>query len=115
MRSVSDPGVRAGTSFNRKEKPMTIQKTPIAAALALAGVLAVSATTPSQADSRWGYAAGGFAAGAIVGAAAANANAGYYYGPGYGYSPYAYRGYAYAPVDSYAYAPAPSYGAGYYS
>ena len=53
------------------------------AALALAGALAVTAATPSFADNRWGYAAGGFAAGALVGAAAANANAGYYYGPTY--------------------------------
>ena len=96
---------------------MRLQRTHVAAALALAGVLAISATTPSSADSRWGYAAGGFAAGAIVGAAAANANAGYYYGPGYAYSPYAYQGYAYAPsaYEGYAYAPAPSYNPGYYS
>ena len=91
---------------------MKIQKTHAVAALALAGALTVTATTPSSADSRWGYAAGGFAAGAIVGAAVANANAGYYYGPGYAYQPYAYDpgpAYVYEPYayETYAYAPAP--------
>ena len=92
---------------------MTIRKTHLAA-LAIAGTFAITAT-PSFADSRWGYAAGGFAAGALVGAAAANANARYYYGPGYGYAyyPRAYQGYAYAPApgyyggyNSYSYSPA---------
>jgi len=85
---------------------MQIQKNHVAA-LALAGALAVASATPSFADNRWGYAAGGFAAGALIGAAAANAHAGYY-GPGYAYHPgYAYQpGYAYHP--GYAYAPAPT-------
>jgi hypothetical protein len=81
------------------------------AALALAGTLAVAAVTPSHADSRWGWAAGGFAAGAVVGAAAANANAGYYggayaYDPGYAYAP-SYGAYAYSPgyATTYGYAP----------
>ena len=83
---------------------MTIQKTHVAA-LAIAGALAVTAVTPSFADSRWGYAAGGFAAGALVGAAAANANANAgYYGPGYAYQPSGYQGYAYEPAQQY-YAP----------
>ena len=82
---------------------MRIQNTH-AAALALAGALAVASVTPSFADNRWGYAAGGFAAGALVGAAAANAHAGYYYGPGYAY----YPGYAYAPAPTVV-APAPGY------
>jgi hypothetical protein len=86
---------------SKEENMMTIRKTYIAA-LAIAGTLAVTAATPSFADSRWGYAAGGFAAGALVGAAAANANAGYYDGPGYGYAyPRAYQGYAYAPAPGY--------------
>src|SRR4051794_10527353 len=66
-----------------------------AAAATLAGAMALSAVTPSQAhDGRWGAAAVGFGAGALVGAAAAGAayNSGYY-GPGYGYG-YA-PGYAY--------------------
>lgn len=84
------------------------------AAIALAGALATAAATPGFArDGRyWGAAGAGFAAGAIVGAAAANANARAYYGPGY-YGP----GYAYAPAyDSYAYesgyvyTPRPAYG-----
>ena len=96
-----------------------IQKTHAAAAFALAGALAATTATPSFADSRWGYAAGGFAVGALVGAAAAN-NARYYYGPGYASEPYAYargpryyaRGYS-----SYGYAPGYSaygYSYGYY-
>ena len=88
---------------------MTMRKTY--AALALAGTLAVAAATPSHADSRWGWAVGGFAAGALVGsAAAANANAGYYYGgpyayePGYAYTP-SYGAYAYSPGYTTTYAP----------
>lgn len=73
---------------------MRIQNTH-AAALALAGALAVASVTPSFADDRWGYAAGGFAAGALLGAAAANAHAGYY-GPGYAFHP-GYYGYGFAP------------------
>ena len=92
-----------------------IQKTH-AAALALAGALVVAAATPSLADDRWGYAAGGFAAGALVGAAAANTNNGHYYGPGYAYRPYGNQGYAYAPgYQGYAYAPATRYYAPGYS
>jgi hypothetical protein len=92
-----------------KEATMMVRKTY--AALALAGALAVATATPSHADSRWGWAAGGFAAGALVGsAAAANANAGYYYGGPYAYEP----GYAYAPSSSYgAYAYEPGYATTY--
>ena len=82
---------------------MQIQKNHVAA-LALAGALAVASASPSFADNRWGYAAGGFAAGALIGAAAANAHAGYY-GPGYAYHP----GYRVAYAPGYAYAPAPGY------
>ena len=90
---------------------MRVQKTH-AAALGLAAALVVTAATPSLALDRWGAAGVGFAAGAVVGAAAANANAGYYYGPGYGYQSYNYDpyGYAYAPSAGYAYAPSASYG-----
>ena len=84
-----------------------------AAAATLAGALAVAMVTPSQArHGRNAALIGGFAAGALIGAAASNGGYGYYgpgyYGPGY-YEP----GYAYAPgygyEDSYAYAPAPAY------
>lgn len=77
------------------------------ATLGVAGALAIAVATPSQA--RWYHrddaaAAGvGFAAGAVVGAAAANNayyNSGYYgpayYGPGYG-------AYAYQPAYGYSY------------
>lgn len=83
-----------------------------AAAAVLTGALAMAAATPSEARSgRTAAAAGiGFAAGAVVGAAAANAaRNNYYYGPGY-YEP----GYAYEPAyvyePGYAYAPGPSRG-----
>jgi hypothetical protein len=78
--------------------------TRYAVAVALAGALAASAATPSFArGGRTAAAAGiGFAAGALIGAAAANSN-GYYYEPGYSYGPYAYGpGYA---AGSYAYEP----------
>lgn len=83
-----------------------------AAAVALTGVLAVAAATPSEArNGRVAAAAVGFGAGALVGAAAANAaNAGYYYGPGYYRSGYYGSGYAYEPgYAGYAYAPASGY------
>lgn len=81
----------------------------------LTGALALASAMPSQAhDGRWGAAAVGFGAGALVGAAAASTayNNGYYYGadyyePGYAYAP-GYDSYAYEP--GYAYVPAPSYG-----
>jgi len=92
-----------------------------AAAATLAGALAVSAATPSQArDGRWGAAAIGFGAGALIGAAVASSAAPYYggyYGLGYAYAPgyayyddYAYEpGYTYAPSPGYTYAPGYAY------
>lgn len=80
-----------------------------AAAVALAGTMAVAAATPSQArHGRNAAAIGGFAVGALVGAAVANAASNSYYGPGYYYAPgpYAYEP-AYAPA--YVYEPAPVY------
>lgn len=70
-----------------------------ATAVALAGTLALAAATPSEArNGRNAAMIGGFAAGAVIGAAAASANNGYYYGPGYA-SGYAYQpGYAYEPA-----------------
>jgi PXPV repeat (3 copies) len=74
-----------------------------AAAATLAGALALAAATPSEArNGRNAAIIGGFAAGALVGAAVANS----YYGPGY-YGPGYYDDYAYAP--DYAYEPGPVY------
>jgi hypothetical protein len=112
-------------SKNGKETVMTNAKRAIA--LGLAGALAVATASPTFARSgRTVAAAGiGFAAGALIGAAAANANAyyapdAYAYAPGYAYAPSGalvydnpYSGYAYvptAPVEGYAYSPAyPTY------
>lgn len=80
-----------------------------AAAATLAGALAVGMATPSQArHGRNAAAIGGFAAGALIGAAAASAANSSYYEPGYYYAPgpYAYEP-AYEPA--YVYEPAPSY------
>lgn len=82
-----------------------------AAALTLTGALAVMTATPSQAaHGRNAAAIGGFAAGALVGAAAANTNYGYYYGDGpyYAYAP-GYYAYDYAPAPVYGYARGPRY------
>lgn len=81
-------------------------------ALALAGILAISATTVTNASAQWrGHPGGrgigigaGIAAGALIGSAvAARPYGGYYYDdPGYAYdAPYAYEA---APVN-----PAPGY------
>jgi hypothetical protein len=74
----------------------------------VAAAMALGSMTASEArNGRNAALAGGFIAGAAIGAAAANANSGYY-GRGYGYDSYAYApGYGY---DSYAAAP----GYGYY-
>lgn len=93
--------------------------------LGFAGALALTAVTPSDAQSRrsWrgpgpaiGLAAGAFIAGAAIASANTYYGPGYYepgyaYGPGYGYGPgYAYApSYGYAEVDAYAYAPGPTY------
>jgi len=67
------------------------------AAIGVAGTLALAVSTPSQArNGRIAAAGAGFAAGAVVGAAAASSA----YGPGY-YGP----GYASNGYDAYAYAP----------
>ena len=94
--------------MNRIVKPTMV--------LGLAGILAVASMTPSEArNNGWAAAGIGFAAGALIGAAAANANNHYYgsgyrygsYGPAYGYGP----GYAYEPAETYAYQPGPVYAA----
>ena len=83
----------------------TLVKTSMA--LAVAGVMSAAAITPSAAQSgrTWAAAGAGFAAGALIGAAAANANNGYYYtAPSYGYA-----GPVYEPAPAYLYEPAPTY------
>jgi hypothetical protein len=107
--SMHDPG-NTLIMTTRNSTMRTIMK--YAAALTLTGALAVAAATPSQAR-HWhnGAAIGaGFAAGAIVGAAAVSANDGYngyYDGQDYAYEP----GYA----GDYAYEPGPGYsGSRYY-
>jgi hypothetical protein len=102
----------------------TMLKTGAVAATLIAA--AALSSTPSEARCYGCAAAGGFVAGAAVGAIAASAyNNNYGYGYGYGYAPgyayyggpgYAYYGgpgYAYgggpAYYDSYAYAPRQSY------
>ncbi len=81
-----------------------------AAAAVLTGALAVAVVTPSEArNGRNAAAIGGFAVGAVVGAAAASAaNSSYYGGPGYDDSGYAY-GPGYVVEPSYAYEPEPVY------
>jgi hypothetical protein len=77
--------------------------------LGMAGAMALGSMTASEArNGRNAAIAGGFVAGAAIGAAAANANAGYYYGSGgYGYDSYAYEpAYSYEPAYV---APAPVY------
>ena len=93
--------------MNRIVKPAMV--------LGLAGILAVASMTPSEARNRgWAAAGIGFAAGALIGAAAANAN-NHYYGSGYryGYRPAYGYGPGYAYDDAYAYQPpvyaAPAY------
>ena len=86
-----------------------------AAAVALTGVLAVAAATPSEARHGRHAAAGiGFVAGALVGAAVVNS--GYYggagyYDPGYAYEEPGYAGYAYEAAPVYV-EPAPTYYSG---
>ena len=74
----------------------TLMKYAVAATLT--GALALAAVTPGQArDGRNAAAIGGFAAGALVGAAVASSANNSYYGPSYGYAPgyYAEPSYAY--------------------
>ena len=84
-----------------------------AVALTLTGALAVAVATPSYAEhGRNAAAIGGFAAGAVVGAAAAGANNGYY-GPGYAYEPGYEAGYAYDSAPTPYYSGPAYYGSGY--
>src|SRR5437588_3996494 len=83
------------------------------AALALAGVLAITATTATSASAQWrrhggwGWGPGiaaGVATGALIGSAVAGSPYGYYYGePGYAYA------------DPYVYDAGPTYGSYGYS
>jgi hypothetical protein len=86
---------------------------PIAALVLTAGLAMATVAAPSQAEAQWrgwGWGLGGFAIGALAGAAIARSTWGYpgYYG--YGYPAYGY-GYGY-PAYGYGYAPA-AYSYGY--
>ena len=85
-----------------------------AVAATLAGALALAAASPSEArGGRNAAAIGGFAAGALLGAAIVGSqyNDGYY-GPRYGYGPTYYSEPGYAYEYGYAYEPAPHYYSG---
>src|SRR5204862_8268593 len=88
----------ASVASNAMENNMTKLRT---AAVALAGVLAITATSATSASAQWrrhhgwGWGPGiaaGVATGALIGSAVAGSPYGYYYGePGYTYAePYAY-------------------------
>ncbi len=74
-----------------------------AVAATLTGAFALALASPSEArNGRNAAAIGGFAAGAVLGAAIANSNNGYYGGPGYYYQEPVYApGYAYEPAPVY--------------
>jgi hypothetical protein len=92
-----------------------IMKRPICAVVLAAGLALATVAAPSQAQAQWrgwGWGLGGFAIGALAGAAIASSTWGYpgYYG--YGYPAYGY-GYGY-PAYGYGYSyPAYGYGYGY--
>src|SRR6185295_6024429 len=96
----------ASLACNPMEKNMTKYRT---AALALAGVLALTAASVTDASAQWrrhqhGWGPGvgiaaGVAAGALIGSAVAAQPYGYYQAPGY----YAEPGYYDAPVAGYYY------------
>ncbi|MCX7297505.1 MAG: hypothetical protein NTU64_11660 [Hyphomicrobiales bacterium] len=69
----------------------------------MTGAFALALASPSEArNGRNAAAIGGFAAGAVLGAAIANSNNGYYGGPGYYYQEPVYApGYAYEPAPVY--------------
>ena len=74
-----------------------------AVAATMTGAFALALASPSEArNGRNAAAIGGFAAGAVLGAAIANPNNGYYGGPGYYYQEPVYApGYAYEPAPVY--------------
>jgi hypothetical protein len=89
-----------------------------AAAATMTGALALALATPSEArNGRNAAVIGGFAAGAVVGAAVASSNNGYYYGdrgyyygePAYAYEPARTYYYNDPSAPAYAYEPAPRY------
>jgi len=93
---------------------LDIMRRPIAALVLTAGLAmaTVQAASPAQAQWRgWGAGLGGFAIGALAGAAIASTTWGYpgYYA--YGYPAYGY-GYAY-PSYGYGYGNGPAYGVSY--
>lgn len=99
---------------------MRTEKFHAVAAVVLAGILVVTAATPSFArNGRWAAAGVGFAAGVSGGALLADRAYGYGYYGGYGYAPY-YGGYyapsyyARPPAYRYGYAPYYGYAENYY-
>jgi len=89
-----------------------------AVAATMTGAFALALASPSEArNGRNAAVIGGFAAGAVVGAAVANSNNGYYdrgyaYDPGYAYEPapvYYGPGYDVGAVPAYPYEEAPRY------
>ena len=94
---------------------LDIMRRPIAALMLTAGLTMATVAAPTQAQAQWrgwGWGLGGFAIGAIAGAAIARSTWGYpgYYG--YGYPAYGY-GYGY-PAYGYGYGSGyPAYGYGY--
>ena len=93
---------------------LDIMRRPIAALVLTAGLAMATVAAPSQAQAQWrgwGWGLGGFAIGALAGAAIASTTWGYpgYYG--YGYPAYGY-GYAY-PSYGYGYGNGPAYGVSY--
>jgi hypothetical protein len=116
-------GGRVDAPWKESQLDIKLRRLPMKAfvkpaiVLGIAGAMALGSMTASEARVRpWAAGAAGFAAGAVIGAAAANSA---YYGPR-SYSP-GYATYGYAPgYDSYAYEPGynsyssgPSYEYGY--
>jgi hypothetical protein len=125
------PVLSPDTSKSRHEKETNMKTSfKYATTIAVAGMLALAAASPSEARNGRNAAAIGLGVGAAVAGAAIASSAaynngyygyygdpGYAYGPGYTYAPgYAYDSYAYvpAPAYGYGYSYAPSYGYGYY-
>ena len=91
-----------------------IMKRPIVALVLTAGLAMATVVAPTQAQAQWrgwGWGLGGFAIGALAGAAIARSTWGYpgYYGYG-GYGGYGYPAYSYGGYGGYSY---PAYYGGY--
>lgn len=111
---VRDAMMKSALRDRKGDTMKTIAK--FGTAIALIGVFAMVAATPSEARyGRRAAAAVGFGAGALAGAAIVGAR-GYYYGPGYAYGlGYGPNYYGYWWPGSYAYTPGYAYAPGYAS